>query len=186
MPLLLLFAAFVVIPLIELVVIQQVAAAITLGPTILLLVIDSLVGAWLVRKEGRRAWSAFRTALSEGRWPGDEVAQGALVLVGGALLLTPGFVTDIAGLAMVLPPTRRALARLIRLRMTGPVRSADTLGARWNQVRGATGAGPSSSSDEPRGAPRQDRSSGSGEVVDVEVVRIERDEPEPPPAVGSD
>jgi UPF0716 protein FxsA len=172
---LVLFLAFIVVPLIELVVIGQVASAITWGPTIVLLVVDSLIGAWLVRQEGRRAWSAFRSALAEARWPGDEVAQGALILVGGALLLTPGFVTDVAGLLMVAPPSRRALSKVIRSRMTGTVATVDGAGTRWNDARtaGARDADPR-------------RRSGGGEVVDVEVVRVERDEPEPPPAVGSD
>jgi UPF0716 protein FxsA len=164
MPLLLL-VAFIVVPLVELFVIAQVADGIGLGPTLVLLIVDSVVGAWLVRNEGRRAWQAFRDALADGRWPGDEVAQGALVLVGGALLLTPGFVTDVAGLLMLLPPTRRALARTIRTRMTGPVRVVDGLGGRWNQARQAD---PSA------------RRQGDDGVVDVEVVRVERDEPEPP------
>lgn len=165
MPLLLL-VAFVVVPLVELFVIAQVADAISLGPTLVLLVVDSLVGAWLVRNEGRRAWQAFRDALAEARWPGDEVAQGALVLVGGALLLTPGFVTDVAGLLMVVPVTRRSLARVIRTRMTGPVRIVDGVGGRWNEAR--------------RADPTARRTTPDDGVVDVEVVRVERDEPEPP------
>lgn len=172
---LVLFLAFIVVPLIELVVIGQVASAITWGPTIVLLVVDSLIGAWLVRQEGRRAWSAFRDVLAEARWPGDEVAQGALILVGGALLLTPGFVTDVAGLLMVAPPSRRVLSKVIRSRMTGTVATVDGAGSRWNDVRtsGARDADPR-------------RRTGAGEVVDVEVVRVERDEQEPPPALGSD
>ncbi len=90
MPLLLVLA-FVTVPILELLVIQQVGGWLGLPLTITILLLDSIVGAVLVRREGRRAWSAFRAALGEGRWPGDEVAQGALVLVGGALLLTPGF-----------------------------------------------------------------------------------------------
>lgn len=160
---LILFVAFVVTPLVELAVIIQVAGVIELGPTILLLLVDSLIGAYLVRREGRRAWEAFRTALAAGRWPGDEVAQGALVLVGGALLLTPGFVTDLAGLLMVLPPTRRLLSRVLRARLTPvPVQVINT-------VRGRP--------DDSRTGSRSDADDGPA----IEVVSVERDEPE---AVG--
>ena len=85
-----LFLAFLVMPLVELWAIVQVGGQIGVGWTVLVLFVDSVLGAVIVRREGRRAWQAFRTALSEARWPGDEVAQGALVLVGGALLLQSG------------------------------------------------------------------------------------------------
>ncbi len=112
-----LILAFVAIPIVELAVILKVGALIGVWPTVLLLVVDSALGAALLRREGRRAWQAFRQALLQGRWPGDEIAQGALVLVGGALLLTPGFVTDGVGLLLLLPPTRAATSRLIRRRL---------------------------------------------------------------------
>lgn len=163
---LVLFVAFIVVPLVELVVIGQVGSAIGFWPTITLLVVDSLVGAWLVRNEGRKAWHAFRGALSEMRWPGDEVAQGALVLVGGALLLTPGFVTDVAGLAMVVPVTRSALSAGLRRWLT-PVQVRTFQDVR-EQVR--------QREQEPTSG-----SQGSGDVVDVEVVSVEREEP---PVVG--
>lgn len=109
-----LLVLFIAVPLAELWVILQVGSVIGAGWTILLLVLDSLVGAWLVQREGRRSWGALREAFSSGRWPADELAQGALVVFGGALLLTPGFITDAIGLAAVVPPTRALLARLLR------------------------------------------------------------------------
>lgn len=106
--------AFVVVPLVELVVITQVWGWLG-GPwTIAILVADSLLGAYLLKRESRRAWHDFRAALSAGRWPGDEVTQGGLVIVGGTLLLTPGFVTDVVGLLALLPASRSVLARFIR------------------------------------------------------------------------
>lgn len=168
----LLFLAFLVMPLVELWVILQVGDAIGGWWTVVLLLLDSIVGAVIVRREGRRAWSAFRDALVEGRWPADEVAQGALVLVGGALLLTPGFVTDVMGLAFVLPPTRALLARLIRTRFReGAVRMV-TFGP-----GGATSTGPPRSHTPPRGAQRPSTSPppSSGDVLDVEVVSVERE-----------
>lgn len=169
---LVLFVAFIIVPLIELVVIAQVGGVIGFWPTIILLVVDSLIGAYLVRREGRRAWDAFRAALSEMRWPGDEVAQGALVLVGGALLLTPGFVTDVAGLAMVLPLTRAGLSRVLRRRLTPP--QVRTFQATREQVRRDPEPG--------RGAGESSTSRQGGRVMDVEVVSVERDDP---PGVGA-
>lgn len=105
--------SFVLLPLLEIYMIVQVGQVIGAGWTILLLVADSVVGAWLVRREGGRAWRALREALATGRMPARELADGALILVGGTLMLTPGFVTDAFGLLLVLPPTRPVFRRLL-------------------------------------------------------------------------
>lgn len=112
MPLLLVLA-FLVVPVVELYVIITVGQAIGVLPTIALLIADALLGAALFRREGRRAWRALRVALNEQRVPGREVADGALVVLGGALLLTPGFVTDVFGVLCLLAPTRALLRRLL-------------------------------------------------------------------------
>lgn len=178
----LLFLAFLVFPLLELLVILQVGEVVGAGWTIALLVVDSIVGAVIVRREGRRAWRAFREALEAGRWPADEVAQGALVLVGGALLLTPGFVTDGMGLAFVLPPTRALLARLIRSRVKqGAVRIVG-FGGSGSGPGPDPRSGPSVGPTDRPGPGRRGRDS-EPEVLDVEVVSVERDddrEDEPP------
>lgn len=106
--------AFIVVPLAEIYVIVQVGDAIGVLRTIALLLAVSLSGAWLVRREGTRAWRAVQNALAEGRMPGSEIVDGALVLAGGVLLLTPGFITDAAGAVLVLPPTRAVVRRLAR------------------------------------------------------------------------
>jgi UPF0716 protein FxsA len=106
----LLVLLFVVVPIAELYVIIQVGQAIGVLPTIVLLLLDSLLGAWLARSQGRIAWQRFREAVAAGRVPAREVLDGVLVIVGGALLLTPGFLTDVLGIALLLPPSR-ALAR---------------------------------------------------------------------------
>lgn len=152
MPALLLL--FIIVPILELLVIGQVADVLGLPLTLLVLFGDGLVGAWLVRREGRRAWQALRTALSSLRWPGDEVAQGALVVFGGALLLTPGFLTDVVGLLSVLPPTRRVISSRLRARLR-PI-GVGPLGSEPGGRRGREDAGP--------------------QVLDVEVVSVERDE----------
>jgi UPF0716 protein FxsA len=134
-----LFLLFIVVPVVELAVIIQVGSMIGVWPTIALLVAVSVLGTWLVRREGMRAWSAFRLALAHGRVPTTEVVNGALVLFGGALLLTPGFVTDVLGLSLVFPPTRKAIGRLIRSqargRLLGAVTRRSTLDAEVVDVR---------------------------------------------------
>ncbi|HEV7460734.1 MAG TPA: FxsA family protein [Solirubrobacteraceae bacterium] len=106
MPLLLLVLVFIVLPIAELYVIIQVGGLIGAGPTIALLILDSLIGAWLWRHQGRAAWRRFNAALQEGRVPAREVLDGTLVIFGGALLITPGFISDIVGIILLLPPTR--------------------------------------------------------------------------------
>jgi UPF0716 protein FxsA len=122
MPLLLL-VAFVFVPIVEIWVIVQVGQAIGIVPTLVLLLADAVLGTWLFRREGRRAWTAMREAIAAHRVPAKEVADGALVVVGGAFLLTPGFVTDVLGVLCLLPPTRavlrRALTGLVRARLLG-------------------------------------------------------------------
>jgi UPF0716 protein FxsA len=112
---------FVVLPLVELYFLIQVGQVIGAWWTIALLVADSILGAWLVKREGRRAWAALREALASGRMPHRELADGALVLIGGTLLMTPGFVSDVLGVALVLPLTRplfrRVLARVVAARL---------------------------------------------------------------------
>ena len=109
----LLVAAFIVVPILEIYVIIQVGQVIGAWWTILLLIADSIFGSWLVKHEGRRAWRALSTALESGRMPATELADAALVLVGGTLLLTPGFITDIFGFFFVLPFTRPLARRIL-------------------------------------------------------------------------
>jgi UPF0716 protein FxsA len=116
---LLLLVLFVVVPIVEIYVIIQVGQAIGILPTVALLLADAVLGTWLFRLEGRKAWTAFRDALTQGRVPAKEVADGGLVLLGGAFLLSPGFVTDVVGVLCLLPPTRA----LLRGVLAGVVRS---------------------------------------------------------------
>ena len=105
--------AFVVVPLAEIWAILQVGRLVGPWWTIALLVLDSLVGAWLIRREGGRAWRALREALQGGRMPARELADGALVLIGGTLMLSPGFLLDVVGILLVLPFTRPVARRLL-------------------------------------------------------------------------
>jgi UPF0716 protein FxsA len=101
---------FIVVPILEIYVIIQVGQAIGALPTVALLIADAILGAWLLRAQGRRAWAAFGEALSAGRMPHREILNGALVIAGGAFLLTPGFISDAVGLLLLIPPTRAAIA----------------------------------------------------------------------------
>jgi len=113
MPLLLILI-FIVVPVAELYVIIKVGELIGIWPTLALLLADALLGSWLLKHEGRGAWRRFNQALAEQRFPGREVADGALIIVGGTLLLTPGFLTDIVGVFLLLPPTRAISRRLLK------------------------------------------------------------------------
>jgi UPF0716 protein FxsA len=108
-----LLAAFVLVPLLEIYVLIQVGQVIGVWWTILILVADSVLGTWLVRREGGRAWRALQTALNSGRMPARELADGALILIGGTLMLAPGFVTDAVGILLILPVTRPVARRLL-------------------------------------------------------------------------
>lgn len=113
MRLLVILATLIAIPVVEIYVIIQIGQEIGVVPTIVLLLVESMLGAWLVKHEGRRAWLALHEAIQTGQMPGRELADAALLLVGGTLLLTPGFVTDVFGFFFVLPFTRPLARRIL-------------------------------------------------------------------------
>ena len=113
MPLLLILL-FIVVPIAELYVIIKVGELIGVLPTLALLLADALLGSMLLKHQGRGAWRRFNEARAARRFPGREVVDGALIIVGGTLLLTPGFLTDIAGLFLLVPPTRAITRRLLK------------------------------------------------------------------------
>ncbi|MFC9974511.1 FxsA family protein [Spirillospora sp. NPDC127200] len=105
--------AFLLMPILEIYVIIQVGQVIGGWPTVALLLAESLLGGWIVRREGRRAWRGLQATFGRGEMPDRELADAALVLVGGVLLLTPGFVTDLFGFLFVLPFTRPLVRRAL-------------------------------------------------------------------------
>ncbi len=141
MILLALLLVLIAVPIAELVVVVKVEQAIGLLPTVALLVADAAVGAAIMRAQGRAAWRRFTEALGTGRVPAREVLDGALVIFGGALLIAPGFLTDVIGAMLLLPPgralIRRALARRVGSRL---VRSLGGLGARRRRSGNPAGA----------------------------------------------
>jgi len=110
----LLIGLFIAVPIVELWVIIEVGGLIGILPTLALLFAMSILGATLLRHEGRGAWQRFNQAISQHRFPGREVADGLMITIGGALLLTPGFITDVVGLLLLLPPTRAIARRLLQ------------------------------------------------------------------------
>jgi UPF0716 protein FxsA len=151
-----LFIAFLVVPILEIWLLIRVGQVIGGWQTVALLIADSLLGAWLVRREGRRAWAALQSAVGSGRMPDRELADGALVVAGGALLLTPGFLTDVAGFFFVLPFTRPLARRALSW----------FLGRRVRALASRSPYGPLFGS----AVPTQGREPAPGRVVHGEVI----------------
>ena len=110
-----LFILFAVIPVIEVYLLIKVGRLIGALPTVALLLAISLAGAWLVRHQGFELLRRIQAELAQGRLPAAELLEGAMVLVGGVLLLTPGFFTDVLGLFFLIPFTRAVIKQLVRL-----------------------------------------------------------------------
>ena len=151
------------LPVIEIMVMLAVGQAIGGWPTFLLLMATSALGALLIKREGGRAWRALGQALRDGRMPARELADGVVVLVGGTLLLVPGFVTDVFGLLLVLPFTR-PIARSLLAAVIGRhlVAQVEVFGATTVTDR------PAWEQQEPPRGPR--RSGSSDEVVEGEII----------------
>jgi UPF0716 protein FxsA len=149
MPLVLLFIVFIVVPIAELYVIIQVGQAIGALPTVAILIADSILGSILLKVQGRAAWRRFNAAVSEGRVPTREVLDGVLVVFGGALLLTPGFISDAFGILFLLPPTRALIRRIALRNVAARMAASATTWGIGRMAGGPFGAGG-------RGPARQD------------------------------
>ncbi|WP_245789322.1 FxsA family protein [Streptosporangium canum] len=172
---LLLALAFLAVPVLEILVFVQVNQAIGVWPAIALLAAGSLLGSWIVRREGRKAWRKLQEAARSGRMPEPGAPGGAMTVAGGVLLMIPGFITDVVGLLFLLPFTRplmrglgaRFLARRIR------TLAEKTAGPGLGSPFGGAGSPFQAMRDQP---------SGSGPVIHGEVIR---DEPGRPAARDS-
>lgn len=102
---------FVTVSVVELLVLAAVEDRIGLGPTLVIILFTGVLGASLVRSQGFGVFERARTQMSQGMFPGRELAHGAMVLIGGALLLTPGFLTDTLGFALMVPTFRELVRR---------------------------------------------------------------------------
>ena len=121
MPLVVLLLIFIVVPLAELYVIFKVGESIGYPLTILILAVDSIVGSLLLKSQGRAVWRRFSETMAAGRVPHREVLDGVMVIFGGAFLITPGFLTDILGVLLLLPPSRALLRGLVVRALKGRV-----------------------------------------------------------------
>jgi UPF0716 protein FxsA len=112
-PLALLAALLVAIPILEVWLLVQVGQSLGLLPTVLILIVEVIVGLLLMRHEGSRAWKALNDAFTKGKVPTGELADAALILVGGVLLMLPGFLTDVIGFLFLLRWTRPFARKVI-------------------------------------------------------------------------
>ncbi|MDQ3647899.1 MAG: FxsA family protein [Actinomycetota bacterium] len=108
-----LVALFIALPIAELYLIYRVSDSIGIVWTLGLLAADSIIGSLLLRAQGRTVWRRFQATMQSGRMPHREVQEGVLVIFGGALLITPGFLTDVLGLLLLIPPTRGVIRRFV-------------------------------------------------------------------------
>ncbi|RLA24766.1 MAG: exlusion protein FxsA, partial [Gammaproteobacteria bacterium] len=107
------FLVFLVIPFVEIYLLLQIGGIVGVFPTIALVVLTAIIGAGLLRQQGLATWQRFQDNLAKGTLPAYEMVEGPILLVGGALLLTPGFFTDIIGFACLIPPMRKKIAQYI-------------------------------------------------------------------------
>ncbi len=107
------FLFFLTVPFVEIYLLLQIGGVIGIFPTIFLVVFTAVLGAWLLRQQGFVTWQRFQNSLSQGAIPAYEMIEGPILLVGGALLLTPGFFTDALGFACLIPYTRRRFAQYV-------------------------------------------------------------------------
>ena len=128
-----LFVVLLAVPVVELAVIVRVAEEVGVFETLALLVLISVAGAWLLKQQGLATWRSLQATTARGEVPTKEATDGALILFGGALLLTPGFVTDVVGILLLLPPTRAVVKGAFRkLFATWAVRRAGASGQMYS------------------------------------------------------
>ncbi len=107
------FLLFLTIPFVEIYLLLQIGGIVGIFPTILLVVFTAVLGTWLLRRQGFITWRRFQDNLAKGEIPAYEMIEGPILLVGGVLLLTPGFFTDAIGFACLIPQVRQIFAKYI-------------------------------------------------------------------------
>lgn len=174
-----LFLLFTLVPLVELYLLVTIGGWMGVAPTIALVAVTGILGAWLAKREGRKALIGYREALTQGRLPEDGVVSGLLILLGGVLLITPGIVTDVAGLLLMIPPIRRKVAELITRRVERRINSGELSAMYLVSGAATSGAGFGVSGDAGQYDVREaDFGQHNGRVrapgvVDVEVVDVD-------------
>lgn len=109
-----LFAVFLIVPIIELALLLTIGAQIGIWATLGIIIATALLGASLAQQEGLKTWWRFQEKLSSGAFPNEELLDGLMILVAGAVLLTPGFLTDAIGFILLIPGSRRAVKGWLR------------------------------------------------------------------------
>ncbi|MCA9299556.1 MAG: FxsA family protein [Phycisphaerales bacterium] len=142
---------FLVVPFVELYLIVQVSHSIGFFNTLGVLILVSIVGAALVKRQGVRVWARFNESIAGGRVPSTEVAQGVCLLVAGALMITPGFFTDAIGILLLFPPSQAVLLRLLRRRVSGTTKIVTATYGGPIDVDGREQPGPSDPNRPPSG-----------------------------------
>jgi len=104
---------FTVVPLLELFILVKLGNLVGVGPTIALVILTGVLGAWLARVQGLGVVRRLRSELAEGHLPAEAVIDGLLILVAGAVLLTPGLITDTVGFVLLVPPGRAAIRKIV-------------------------------------------------------------------------
>lgn len=160
---------FVLVPIVELVLLIELGQVVGLMPTLALVLFTGVTGAWLARAEGLRVYFKFQKELVSGRLPGQAILDGVSVLVGGALLLTPGVVTDLVGFSLLFPPTRRWMQRRARARLERSIRDGSirlvTMQPGGSGGFGFGGFGSGAPVDRPRQEDAAGRRDPSNEIV---------------------
>lgn len=113
-----LFAVFLIVPIIELALLLTIGAQIGVWVTLVIIVSTAMLGASLTRREGLKTWWQFQDKLTTGAFPNEELLDGLLILVAGAVLLTPGFLTDAFGFILLIPSSRRMVKGWVRQRFS--------------------------------------------------------------------
>ena len=159
----LIFLLLLAMPIVELYVIVQVAGAVGVLETLLLLIAVSVAGAWLLKQQGVATWRSLQTTMARGEMPTKEATDGALILFGGALLLTPGFVTDAFGVLLLLPPTRALVKSSFRKLFAGwALKRAGGAGAVYSATVTRVRRTPGPKRPDPSGPPTSGRLPGEG------------------------
>lgn len=157
------FVLLLVVPVVEVTIIIEVGRAIGGWQTLAVLVLWSLLGAWIVRREWSASFSGLTDALRTGRMPARELADAALALVGGILLLAPGFLTDAVGLFLILPFTRPITRPLLQAAVAKRILAGSVVG-------GMPPTGPSGGKPGGPGPARRPRRSTSDDIIEGEIV----------------
>lgn len=189
---LLILLLLVVMPLAELWAIISVADIIGGWQTIAILLIDSLIGAWLLKSQGRGVMVKVDERLRAGELPTDELVDGVLILVAGALMLTPGFITDAVGFLLLLPPTRAPVRAVLKRRFAGRMGRGFQFVSMGSSGGGGFGGGPGfgvggrfGGGAGPAGrrppGPSGSAPPGTGRIWDAEVVEPDSELPDPGP-----